>query len=232
MARIDPELVKAARANLQRLVAMTIAEKRGQSKEAFTPPPADAAMPPAGAGAMPPPADPMAGGGAPPMDPMAGGGAPMDPMAGGGGPPMDPMAGGDPAGGAPIVQVGMNELMQLVQMMQGGGMPGEAKPKGAGGKNEALEQKLSELSSKIDTLIGFFAAQTGMSPQELVANSGRPAPMGESEMPAAEEEGILPQVGAEGAAPEMPPLEPQAQEKAKPKTQSRKLHDLVGSLLG
>jgi len=228
MARLDPNLVKKARENLLQLVAM--------EKDGFAPPPAEGAMPPPGAGAMPPP-----GAGAPPMDPMAGGGGPpMDPMAmGGGAPPMDPSM-GDPAAGAPIVQIGMQDLAGLAQMLQGGapGAPAEpGKPKGAGGKNEGLELKIDALTQKLDTLIGFFAAQTGMSPQELVTGTP-PSAMGASESLGPEEgmaelpqmsEGEAPPAEAGAPMPGMPPLQPQAEKK--PASKPKQLHDLVGALL-
>jgi hypothetical protein len=231
------ELIKRAKANIARLV---------QEKQGFTPA-AGGAMPPAGA-AAPMPADPMAAaGGAPPPDPMAaaGGGAP---------PPMDAGAmppGGDPAGGAPIIQIGMGELAQLAEMLQGGGAAaapgapaeGASKPKGAGGKNEALELKLDNLMQKIDMLLGFFAAQSGMDIGQLMGGVGAPElGTGEEAGGGQGAEGLIPQLPAggggetpppEGAAPPAPMLQPQAAAKAPEKKDSpaARLHKLVGRLI-
>jgi len=118
---MNPELVKCARYNLNRL-------NGGQEKTAFVPSQDIVAS------GGPPPAAPGSPG-APPMDPaMAGGAPPMDPAMAGGAPPMDPaMMGGDPkAGGAPMppppgaeagmppeaggqqITVGVEELRQVV----------------------------------------------------------------------------------------------------------------------
>lgn len=247
------ELLKQASQNIARIVDM---EKRG-----FTPS-AGGAMPPSGATAMPP--DPSMMGGAPPMDPSMGGGMPpMDPSMGGGAPPMgDPsMMGagaGDPAGGPPIVQLGAQDLMQMMQMMQQGGAPAPGgAPGGAGagkgGAKQAMEAKIDALIGKVDMLIGFFAAQSGMNAQQLLGG-GSPPSLGAGGMPAGGEgeEGLIPQMPAEGAEgggeaaapppPEAPPLQPQAsvrqvplakagRQSGKPKTSALQLHTLVGKLL-
>jgi len=105
--------------------------------------------------------DPSQGGGAPPPDPSQGGGAPPP---GGGGGGLDP--------NQPI-QMSLNDLLQFVQMMQGGaggtppaqdpsggGAPNEpSKPKGsAGKKGEALEGKVDEI---LNLFKQYIAAQTG-----------------------------------------------------------------------
>jgi hypothetical protein len=244
MAKLNSDLLKQARANLARIVQM--------EKGAFTPGDAGG-MPPSGATAMPP--DPsMMGGGAPPMDPsMGGGGAPpMDPMAGGA-PPTDPsmMGGpgaGDPAGGPPILQVGANELMQMMQMMQqqnGGAAPAGNGNGGAGagkgGAKQALEGKIDALIGKVDMLIGFFAAQSGMNAQQLL-NGENPPSLGAGGTPggAEGEQGLIPQVGGE-ASPAAPPAEekaaqitgmPPGRQVSKQKTATAlNLHNLVGNLL-
>lgn len=106
------ELIKQARLQLE--------AARRNEKKAFVP------MGPGGpAAGGPPPGDPAAGG-APP-------GPPQDPAAMGAPPPMDPAAMGappaDPAGGQ-AVTVGIQDLVQLFQMVSGGGAPGGAPPAG------------------------------------------------------------------------------------------------------
>lgn len=178
----------------------------------------------------------------------------------GGAPPMgDPsmMGAGDPAGGPPIIQLGAQDLMQMMQMMQQGGAPAPGGAPGApgggagagkGGAKQAMEAKIDALIGKVDMLIGFFAAQSGMNAQQLLGGGGPPS-LGAGGMPAGGEggEGLLPQMPAEGAegggeaaappAPEAPPLQPQAslqkagRQVGKPKTAALQLHNLVGNLL-
>ena len=127
------ELLKQASQNIARIVEM---EKKG-----FTPS-ASGGMPPSGATAMPP--DPSMGGGAPP-----GGAPPMDPSMAGGAPPMgDPsmMGAGDPAGGPPIIQLGAQDLMQMMQMMQQGGAPAP----GGRGAGFCLARRLRMVARRID----------------------------------------------------------------------------------
>lgn len=230
MAKVESELVKKARENIRRLIALEM------RKEGFTPS-TGGAMPPSGATAMDPAAM-GAPGGAPPMDPSMGGGAPPPEM---GMPPVPP----DAAGGAPIIQATLPDLMQMIQMVQGGGgaapapaeggapgAPNEpAKPKG--GKGQALEGKIDALMTKVDKLLGFFAAVSGVSPQQLL-EGGSLSGMGTSApMEGMGGEALLPQVGGGGEAPPpapapAPPLQPQASAK---KPQALRLHELVGNLL-
>jgi hypothetical protein len=237
------ELIKKARANMLRLVAMEL------QKNAFTPgPDAGGGMPPPGATAMPGgsmPPDPAATGGAPPMDPNAGGAPPMDPSMGGA-----PPAGGDGTGGPPIVQVNLNDLMQMVQMMQGGGGGGAApapggapapagapnepektKGGGAAAKGQALEGKIDALAASINMMIGLIAGQMGMNPQQLLEGGGAPPAMGGSAEAAAGGEGgegLIPPAPGGEAPPAAPPLQPQASAR---RPQADRLHSLVGSLL-
>ena len=127
MIQFNPELIKLARESIARL--------REAEKQAFVPmsaagPAADPSqggppgMPPGGPPGMPPGAPPMdpsqMGGmppGAPPMDPSQMGG--MPPGAEQGGPPPEQGQGGP--GGGQVVQMNMDDLVQLVIMLTGGG---------------------------------------------------------------------------------------------------------------
>jgi len=150
---------------------------------------------PAAAGGMPPvdpatgmPMDPAMAGGAP-MDPAMAGGMPMDPAAMGGEMPMDPaMMDMDPAmmgGGAMpgTVTMSIPELIQLIEVVKGGGggaskpgadtamggeeggVPGEAKPKKAGGT--------AAVNEKLDTLLAALGLGAGAAP---TAMGGTPPP--------------------------------------------------------
>jgi len=167
--RVNPELVKLARARL------TAVAGRLLEKQSFVP------MDASGAGGAPPmdPAMAAGGGGAPPADPsMAGGGGGMDPsMAGGGGGAPQPPTGQDPAAGMPPLQVNLNDLVQLMSMVGGGqtgapagpeaGGPAGAGPEGAAPAEAAGKKKkpaeapagdpaatmlLQQVSGKLDNL--------------------------------------------------------------------------------
>ena len=151
------ELIKQARLNLQGLL----------KKNAFVEMDANGikqAQDPAQMGGGAPPMQ----GGAPPMDPsQAGGAPPMDPsQMGGGAPP--PQGGQDP--NQPVM-LSLNDLMQFVSMMSGGGAgaaaqpapaPAEAPnegPKSKGEKGKALDGKVDQVLSLLQQLIAIMTGK-------------------------------------------------------------------------
>lgn len=203
------ELVKRARANLlkQAFVPMN---QQGSSQ----PPPG---LPPGTGGPpMMPPGGGMPGGapGGPPMDPSQGGAPPQDPSQGGGeAPPQDPAAAAGAAGQTQAgmdpsqpVQMSMNDLVQLMQMVQGGGAqpapapaPGSEGGKEGGGKSKGgkanVENELKDLRHSIERLIsaitgdpsgggGGGGAAPAPAPADPAAGGGGGDPLGVGGAPA------------------------------------------------
>jgi hypothetical protein len=216
------------------------------TKEAFTPTgdPAAGGAPPAGA----PPMDPgMAGGGMPPA-----GAPPMDPgMAGGAPPGMDPAAAAAAPG--PPIQVGLQDLVQFMQMYGGGGAeaaaggaPGGAPGAAPGGKKGGTDQKLDEISQKLDELLGIFMGllqPEGAIPGDGTAPAGGapagglgepPMPIGAGTAgPAPEAALMAPPAGAppEAAAPPTPAAPPmQVQASAQKPVSNDRVQQIVARL--